>query len=123
MSGTIEEYLQLPYTIEVMRDDSGEQPGWFAKVLELPGCMTQVNSFEELQTMIEDAMYAWILTALEDGIPIPTPRSDEAYSGRFVVRLPRSLHRQLATAAQREGISLNSYVNVALAQAVVHASN
>jgi hypothetical protein len=34
------------------------------------------------------------------------------------VRLPRSLHRQLAETAEREGISLNLLVNVFLARAV-----
>lgn len=122
MLKTVEDYLKLPYTIEVMRDDTGESVGWFAKVLELPGCMTQADTFEELQAMIEDAMRAWIGTALEDGEPIPEPRRDEAYSGRFVVRLPRSLHRQLSAAAQRDGVSLNTFVNVALAQAVGHST-
>lgn len=121
MLKTVEDYLKLPYTIEVMRDDTGEQKAWFAKVLELPGCMTQADTFEELQAMIEDAMRAWIGTALEDGEPIPEPRGNEAYSGRFVVRLPRSLHRQLSAAAQRDGVSLNTFVNVALAQAVRHS--
>lgn len=67
--------------------------------------------------MIEDAMRAWIETALEDGYPIPEPRPTDQYSGKFVVRVPRSLHRQLAEAATRDGVSLNTFVNVALARA------
>jgi predicted HicB family RNase H-like nuclease len=34
------------------------------------------------------------------------------------VRLPRSLHRRLAERAGMEGISLNQFVNVTLAEAV-----
>ena len=70
----IEKYLSLPYTIEVLRDEDENNPGWFARVVELPGCMTQGDTFEELGEMIEDAMRAWIETALEDGQPIPEPR-------------------------------------------------
>ncbi len=33
---------------------------------------------------------------------------------RFVVRLPRSLHRELAKAAEREGVRLNAMVNLAI---------
>lgn len=72
--------------------------------------------------MIEDAMRGWIKLALEEGIPIPEPAPDEEYSGKFVVRLPRSPHRQLAETAEREGVSLNQFINVALAQSVGHAS-
>lgn len=111
----VDEYLALPYTIEVVRDDSDGEVGYVAKVVELPGCFTQADSFEELGEMIEDAMRAWIETAIEDGQPIPEPRPVEAYSGKFVVRLPRSLHRELAQAAEREGVSLNALISNALA--------
>ena len=112
------DYLALPYHIEVVYDTSGEQPGWFARVLELPGCITQANTFEELGEMVKDAMRVWIETALEDGQPIPEPRADEDYSGKFVVRLPRSLHRELAEAAERDGVSLNALINALLGRAL-----
>jgi antitoxin HicB len=115
---TVEEYLKLPYHIEIIRDDDEENPGWVARVIELPGCITQGDTFEELGEMIDDAMRGWIGVALENGVPIPEPAPDEDYSGKFVVRLPRSLHRSLAEAAGREGVSLNQFVNVALARAV-----
>ena len=111
---TVEQYLELPYTIEVTKDESDEYAGWFARVVELPGCMTQADTFEELSVMIKDAMTAWIESALEDGESIPLPRSIEDYSGRFVVRIPKSLHRELVEMAEREGVSLNTFVNVAL---------
>ena len=67
-------------------------------------------------------MRGWIEVALEEGIPIPEPAPNEDYIGKFVVRLPRSLHRQLAETAEREGVSLNQFINVALAQSLGHAS-
>jgi antitoxin HicB len=114
----IEQYLALPYTIEVIHDEGEEYSGWFGRVVELPGCMTQADTFEELGEMIHDAMRAWIETALENGQSIPEPRQAEGYSGKFVVRLPKSLHRQLVEAAEREGVSLNAYINVVLARSV-----
>jgi antitoxin HicB len=119
---TLEEYLTLPYHIEVIRDNDEENPGWVARVVELPGCITQGDTFEELGEMIEDAMRGWIGVALEDGDPVPEPKPDEEYSGKFVVRVPRSLHRQLAEAAEREGVSLNQFINAALGLAVGRAS-
>lgn len=113
-----EHYLDLPYTIEIVRDEGDGYTGWFARVVELPGCMTQADTFDELELMIKDAMQAWIEAALDDEQIIPEPRSTESYSGKFVVRVPRSLHRELAEAAERDGVSLNTFVNVALARAV-----
>jgi antitoxin HicB len=115
---SVDEYLVLPYTIEVMRDDADGVAGWFARVVELPGCMTQVDSFDEVDEMIQDAMRGWISTALAHGITIPEPRTGEQFSGKFVIRVPRSLHKELVEAAERNGVSLNTYVNVALAKVV-----
>ena len=80
--------------------------------------MTQADTFAELSEMIREAMAAWIEAALEDGETIPMPRSVEDYSGRFVIRIPKSLHKKLVEMAEREGVSLNTYVNVALGKTV-----
>lgn len=120
---TVEQYLELPYTIEVTKDENDAYSGWFARVVELPGCMTQADTFEELSDMIDDAMKAWIESAVEDGERIPLPRSVEDYSGRFVVRIPKSLHRELVEMAEREGVSLNTFVNVALGKTVGQGNN
>jgi antitoxin HicB len=115
MSKTVEYYLSLPYTIELVPEP---QEGWFVSVRELPGCMSQGDTPEEAIEMIQDAMRGWIEVSLEDGDPIPEPRSIEGYSGKFVVRVPRSLHRELVERAERDGVSLNQYINVALARSV-----
>jgi len=43
---------------------------------------------------------------------------EEAFSGKFSVRLPKSLHRDLVTRAEQEGVSLNQYITAALGRAV-----
>ncbi len=115
----LEYYLSLPYTIEVIpdRDEDGEFY-LFARVVELLGCMTQADDFTELGEMIEDAKAAWLESALEDGQSIPEPRPLDDYSGKFVVRVPKLLHRDLVDMADKEGVSLNAYVSVALGRAV-----
>jgi antitoxin HicB len=114
----IDKYLIRPYHIEAIYDNSGEEPGWVGRVVEFPGCLTQTNTFEELGPMIKDAMRGWIEVGLEDGYPIPEPFVDEPYSGKFVIRVTRSLHRQLAEAAERDNVSLNAFVTTALAKAI-----
>ena len=102
----IDGYLSLPYYIEIVRETDPDASGWVAWVRELPGCITQADSFEELEEMIMDAMHGWFELAIQDGIPIPAPQPEEQYSGKFVVRLPRQLHRQLADEAERQNVSL-----------------
>jgi|GEM_PF-410941 len=114
----IDDYLNLPYTIEVIRDNDPDNPGWVARVVELPGCITQADDFTELGEMIEDAMRSWITVAIEDDLPIPEPHSKENYSGKFLVRMPKTLHRRLVETADNEAVSLNQYVTTQLAQSV-----
>ncbi len=76
---------------------------------DLPGCMTQGETLEEAAAMAEDARRGWIEVEYERGNDIPLPTYPEEYSGKFVVRLPRSLHRSLAAAAEDEGASLDQY--------------
>ena len=115
MEKTIEYYMNLPYTIELIPEPEG---GWCVAIKELPGCLSEGDTVDESIDMIHDAMRGWLEISLEEGHEIPEPKFDEEYSGKFVVRLPRSLHRQLAETAEREGVSLNQFVNVALARAV-----
>src|SRR5919197_2523688 len=108
---TIEQILELPYTISLTPDSDDEgRHGWVAEVEELPGCMTQVHDLADLESGIRDAMTGWLSIALEDGRPIPMPRALASHSGRFLVRLPKSLHAELAHEAEQEGVSLNQFV-------------
>ncbi len=114
---TLDHYMGLPYTIEVRHDSESERP-WFARIAELPGCMTEAPTFEELGPMIEDAMRSWIEVGLEHGDPIPEPRDAGGFSGKVNLRMPRSLHRDLVRRAEAEGVSLNQYMTTALARSV-----
>jgi antitoxin HicB len=116
---TLEEYLDLPYAIVVVHDvDEDGNGGWVAEVEELPGCVSQGRTPEEALERVREAMRDWIAVALEDSVPIPEPRTTADFSGRFVVRVPASLHADLVRTADREGVSLNQFVTGALAGAV-----
>jgi antitoxin HicB len=120
MEKNLDYFLKLPYTVELTPDP--EDGGWVVSVKELPGCLSQGETIEEAMEMIQDAMTGWLELALEDGDPIPEPRTNEQFSGKFQVRVPRSLHRQLVEVSQAEGVSLNQFINVALAKAIQHSA-
>jgi antitoxin HicB len=115
---TAEDYVTLPYRVTLTPDtDEDGRSGWVAEVVELPGCVSQGATPDEAVERVRDAMEGWIAVALEDGRDIPTPREESEYSGRFVVRLPTSLHAQVARQAEAEGVSLNQFVTASLAAA------
>jgi len=99
-------YLSLPYKIELFPSSEG---GFAVSIPDLPGCISQGETVEEALEMIADAKAAWIEIALEDGmsVPEPVPAADE-YSGKFNLRIPKSLHRDLARKADEEKVSLNA---------------
>jgi len=111
----VEYYLELNYPITIYRAEEG---GFVAEIEDLPGCLTEGETLEEVNQRIEDARKGWIQAAYEDDIEIPLPRTDEEYSGKFMVRIPKYLHRRLAEKAIREGISLNQYVESILSAGV-----
>lgn len=108
-------YMRLPYRVEVYPEPDGT--GYTAVIPDLPGCMTCADTLDELWDMIEEAKEGWLELSLEDGdyIPEPAPVEVEEYSGKFVVRLPTSLHHQLAKRAEQEKTSLNQLVVMLLA--------
>lgn len=116
---TLDDYLGLPYTIQIVHDHDDEgNEGFVARVVELPGCLSQGETLEDAAASIRDAMAGWLSIALEDGKNIPLPRDPNAYSGRFLLRLPKRLHAELAAQAEEEGVSLNQFVSTALAGTV-----
>src|SRR5919109_1171546 len=53
----------------------------------------------------------------ESDAPKPRQRGG-TYSGRLLLRMPRSLHEELARASERDGVSLNQFITGVLAAAV-----
>lgn len=105
----IEEYMKLPYNyiIQQINDESGEY--YYARVLEMDGCQSTGNTFKEAYDNLKDAMRGWIETKLDEGYDVPLPVKYNEFSGKFMVRIPKSLHYRLSIEAQQEGVSLNQY--------------
>lgn len=104
---TIEEYLAMPYRLEIVPDN--DEGGFVASYPELPGCLTVGDTIEEAAANALDAKRQWIIAAMEDGIEINEPESFTSYSGQFKLRIPKSLHKSLAEHSKKEGISMNQY--------------
>ncbi|HET9013675.1 MAG TPA: sigma-70 family RNA polymerase sigma factor [Gemmatimonadaceae bacterium] len=109
--------IDQPYHIELLKSEAADG-GWTAKVDELPGCTAEGASPGEAAARVQEAMRDWIARAVADGRDVPKPRSAASHSGRLLVRMPQSLHAELARAAEREEVSLNQFITSSLASAV-----
>ena len=111
---TIEEYMRLPYRMEIIPDTV--EGGFAVRFPELPGCLTCGDTLEEAVRNAADCKKEWLIAAMEEGIFIPEPVSEEEYSGQFKLRIPKSLHKSLAEHSKAEGISMNQYCLYLLAK-------
>jgi antitoxin HicB len=109
-------YLNLSYSYTVETHNKDDEEEYFViKVNELPGCMSHGKTIDEAFDNIKDAMLGWISVALESGNKIPTP---ENFSGKFSIRIPPTLHKELVIRANKEGVSLNQLATTAFAKLI-----
>ena len=99
------------------QEDGG---GFLITFPDLPGCMSDGESIEEAIANGRDAFVAWISAAADMGKPIPKPTANPVElieaSGKFVARLPKTLHARLVAKAKQEGVSLNALVLTFIAE-------
>ena len=113
MKKDVDYYLSLPYRIEVVPIPEEEGGGFLARLPRFGelGIVGDGDTVEEAISDLEQNKKVRFQRYLDEGLDIPEPeRSTEEYSGRFLMRLPKYLHRQLAESAKANGVSLNKYV-------------
>ena len=112
--------LNYPFTIRQLSNEEGG--GFLIEYPDLPGCMADGETIEEAIHNLEDAINSWIKTAKELGHPIPQPMDDSGFSGKWVVRTPKSIHHRLVDMAKKEGVSLNTLAVSLLAEGLGYRS-
>ena len=110
-------YMGLPYTIVLRRDEDGD---FVAKIQELIGCVSHGPDEAVALRRLGDVQAVWIQDCIESSDVVPEPRVDEDNlpSGKWLQRVPRSLHKKLTKMAKQEEVSLNHMVTSILAEAV-----
>ncbi|CAM3374658.1 MULTISPECIES: toxin-antitoxin system HicB family antitoxin [Saccharibacillus] len=110
----LEYYMNLPYTTSIQKVENDAAPYFFAKIEELPGChtdgRTQIEALQELEEIKRD----YLEIKLEAGVEIPEP--NDLPSGKLLLRLPKSLHKQILQDAQKESTSVNQLIVYRLAR-------
>jgi antitoxin HicB len=96
--------------------------GFLLTIPDLPGCMSDGETEAEAVANGRDAFIAVVSAMADMGRKIPAPgfRPEDAefplVSGKFVARVPKTIHAQLATRAKAEGVSLNTLVLAFIAE-------
>ena len=104
-----------------MRDQYTYRITWSEEDQEYVGLCLEFPLLSWLASQPEDA-FAGIRRAVADalqdmgsaGEAAPEPLATRPYSGRILLRVPPEVHRELATQAAEEGVSLNRLLNARL---------
>jgi predicted HicB family RNase H-like nuclease len=95
---------------------SAEDGEFVATVAEFPSLSwLHADQTEALRGLVD--LVADVVADLEaSGGAVPEPIAERRFSGRFNVRVPESLHRELVMSAAQEGVSLNRLISDRLAR-------
>lgn len=113
-----EYYMNLPYITEIAELSEEDGGGIVLCHPELGRLSANAwgETYEEARAMLTEIKRDIFERCLAEGLFIPEPKSEDLqkYSGKILLRMPRSLHKSVAEAADDEGQSINTYIIGAL---------
>jgi antitoxin HicB len=104
------------YPFEVRHLSLEEGGGYLVSFPDFAECISDGETVDEAIENGLDAVKATIDALKAKKLPVPTPNSGGIASGKFVARVPKTVHAQLTTRARAEGVSLNALVLTFIAQ-------
>jgi antitoxin HicB len=110
LSPNLDEYQ---FTVRPLSKDEGG--GYLVEYPDIPGCMSDGETVEEAIANGREALLDCLAVFRESGRKIPKPGVEAA---QWRQRLPRTLYSKLTAQAQREGVSINSFVTAIIAEAI-----
>lgn len=103
--------MDAKYEVNISWDDEADE--FVATFPDFPYLSAFGKTWEEAVTDAHEVMGMALNSFAERGITPPAPQRRQmpaTFSGQFRVRLPKSLHAELAAMAEDEGVSLNTVV-------------
>jgi len=107
---------RYPFEIRPLTEEEGG--GYLISFPDFSECISDGETPEEAIRNGLDALKETIAALESMGLPVPEPGSGGSYSGKFIQRVPKSLHARLAARAKQEGVSMNTLVNTFLAESL-----
>jgi predicted RNase H-like HicB family nuclease len=112
MAKDLEFSMNNNYRVSLHFDSDGY---WVAEHPELPGCIADGETPQDALSSLNITRELWIESRLATGLEVPEPQEEPQYSGKFVLRVAKRMHRELAQEAEAEGVSLNTHISNILA--------
>lgn len=107
---------RYPFEIRPLSQEEGV--GYLISFTDFSECISDGETIEEAIQNGLDALAETVAALEELGHPVPEPASSGSYSGKFIQRVPKSLHARLALRAKQEGVSMNTLVTSFLAESL-----
>ena len=107
---------RIDYPFEIRPLSPEEGGGYLISYPDFSECISDGESVEEALANGRDALEATIAALKARDLPVPAPNSGGIASGKFVARVPKTVHARLATRAKAEGVSLNTLVLTFIAE-------
>ena len=110
-----------PFEVRPLAEEDGG--GFLVSFSDFAECISDGETIEQALENGRDALKATIAALKAKSMPVPPPNSGGVASGKFVARVPKTVHAQLATRARAEGVSLNTLVLTFIAQGLGGAAS
>ena len=107
---------QYPFEIRQLSERDGG--GYLISFPDFSECISDGETIEEAIQNGMDALRETIAALESMNLPIPEPSSGGNFSGKFIQRMPKTLHARLVLRAKQEGVSMNTLVNTMLAESL-----
>lgn len=104
------------YPFEIRPLSLEEGGGFLISYPDFSDCISDGETVEEALLNGKDALKSTIAILKSKNLLVPGPNSGGVASGKFMARVPKTVHAQLTTRAKAEGVSLNALVLTFIAQ-------
>lgn len=89
---------------------SSEDEVFVGRCLEFPSVAAHGKSHEAALQEVRSVVSIVIKDLKENKEPVPPPFSEQKFQGKFPLRMPPELHRELALEAVEQSVSLNQLI-------------
>ncbi|MCA9993728.1 MAG: type II toxin-antitoxin system HicB family antitoxin [Anaerolineales bacterium] len=107
---------QYPFEIRPLSEEEGG--GFLISFTDFSECISDGETIAEAIENGMDALQETIAALESLNMPVPEPGSGGSYSGKFMQRVPKSIHARLVMRAKQEGVSMNALVTSILAESL-----
>ena len=104
------------YPFEIRPLSADEGGGFLISYSDFSDCISDGETVEEALANGKDALKSTIAALKAKDFPIPVPNGGGVASGKFVARVPKTVHARLTSRAKAEGVSLNTLVLTFIAE-------